>query len=362
MIDFSGIKQDYQAHQKEIDAAIARVIASGQFIMGEEIEALEKKLSKFVGVRHALSCSSGTSALILCLLALGIGKDDEVITSSFSFFASAEAIAIVGARPVFVDIDESYNLDISKIRPLITKKTRAILAVSLFGQMGNLPALLELAKQENLWLIEDGAQSFGASYEGKKSGSIAHVSTTSFFPAKPLGCFGDGGAIFCNDEGIYHKLKLLRTHGQSMRYQHEIIGMNARLDSLQAAILQTKLGYYEQNLAKRQENARLYCKHLKDAKITLPFIDRKAKSSFAQFSILCKLRESLREFLQKRAIPTAVHYPIALHQQKAFGYLPSTKAPFAEQCAREILSLPLHPYLTPTQILTICQSIKEFYG
>ncbi|MCE3038193.1 DegT/DnrJ/EryC1/StrS family aminotransferase [Helicobacter anatolicus] len=366
MIDFAGIKKDYLTHQKKIHFAIQRVLDSACFIMGDEVKKLEENLKNYVGSKYALTCSNGTSALILSLMALGIQKDDEIITSSFSFFASAEAIAILGAKPIFVDINpKTFLIDETKIKQAITKKTKAILVVSLFGNIPNMEKINSIAKEFGLFVLEDGAQSFGAMYQGKKSGNLCDISTTSFFPAKPLGCFGDGGAIFFNDENLYEKIYALRSHGQIKRYTHEYLGINARLDSLQAAILNVKLSYFSEILQKRQENAQKYQEKLKDyPEIFLQEITKDCKSNYAQFSILSKNRDSLIAYLKTKQIPTAIHYPIPIPKQKAFSYLNVEKKYFsqAQKITQEIFSLPLHAYLSDEEITYITQCIKEFKG
>ncbi|WP_104697794.1 MULTISPECIES: DegT/DnrJ/EryC1/StrS family aminotransferase [unclassified Helicobacter] len=364
MIDFANLNLEYQEHQEEINQAISKTLQSSQFIMGEAIEQLEHNLKNFVGCKYAITCSSGTSALLLALMALGIKQGDEVITTDFSFFASAEMIAFLGAKPVFIDINpKTFNLNEELIAQSITKKTKAILVVSLFGQTPNMDFINQIASQYNLPVIEDGAQSFGATYKNKKSGNLCTIGTTSFFPAKPLGCFGDGGAIFCNDESLSKKIASLRLHGQKQRYYHSQIGISARLDALQANILNVKLKYFSQKIQKRQEVANLYFKLLKDLPIQLPIISNQHSSTFAQFSILSTHRDALQKFLKQKAIPTAIHYPLPLHHQEAFNYLhfDDKNFPNAIYCSKNILSLPLNPYLQTEEIEYICNSIRNFY-
>lgn len=365
MIDFANLKQEYLAHRKEIDQAIKDTLESAHFIMGDGIEKFERELEDFVGCKYAITCSSGTSALILALMALDIKPNDEIITTSFSFFASAEAIALVGAKPIFVDINpQTFNLDEKYITQAITPKTRAIIAVSLFGQIPNINIINDIAKKYHLSVIEDGAQSFGASFCGKKSGNLCTIGTTSFFPAKPLGCFGDGGALFCNDDFLSEKIKALRIHGQTKRYTHKYIGIGARMDTLQANVLRVKLKYFQEKIFKRQEIAKLYFHLLQNLPLQLPTITPECSSTFAQFSILNKQRDALQKFLKQKNIPTAIHYPIPLHLQEAFSYLNYSKDdfPYAQKCANEILSLPINPYLKKEEIEYISDSIKEFYG
>lgn len=364
-IDFANLKQEYLIHRKEIDRAIKETLESAQFIMGEGVEKFERELENFVGCKYAITCSSGTSALILALMALDIKSGDEIITTSFSFFASAEAITLVGAKPIFIDINpQTFNLNEKYITQAITPKTRAIVAVSLFGQTPDMDIINAIAKKYNLFVIEDGAQSFGASFKNKKSGNLCTIGTTSFFPAKPLGCFGDGGALFCNDDFLSEKIKALRIHGQIKRYTHKYIGISARMDTLQANILSIKLKYFHEKILKRQEIAKLYFQLLQELPLQLPTISSECSSTFAQFSILSKKRDALQFFLKQKNIPTAIHYPIPLHLQEAFQYLGYSQSDFpcAQKCANEILSLPINPYLKEEEIRYISDSIKEFYG
>ena len=363
-IDFANLKQDYLAHQEEINQAIASTLNSAQFILGEAVEKLESELTDFVGCKYATTCSSGTSALLLALMALGIKSGDEVLTTSFSFFATAEVIALLGAKPVFVDIyPDTFNLNPSLLESHITPRTKAIIAVSLFGQTSDMDTINSIAQKHSIPVIEDGAQSFGATYKGKKSGNLSTIGITSFFPAKPLGCFGDGGAIFCNDEILDSKLKSLRNHGQTERYKHHYIGLCARLDTLQASILSIKLKHFPDKLAKRQEAARLYSQELKNLPLTLPTIKEGYTSSFAQFSILEEKREALLTHLKAAQIPTAIHYPTPLPHQEAFAYLNIQESfPHASRVASHILSLPLNPYLSQEEVLYICKNIKDFYA
>lgn len=371
-IDFAGIQADYLAHKDRIDSAIARVLASGNFILGEEVERLEDELKQYIfgsNEGYAITCSNGTSALYLALRALGIQAGDEVITTSFSFFASVEMILLVGATPVFIDIQkDDFNLDIKRIQDHITPRTKAILGVSLFGQACDLFELQKLAAENQIAFIEDGAQSFGAQifhdHQWHQSLSLADISTTSFFPAKPLGCFGDGGALFCKSEKLAKHLKALRIHAQNKRYHHDEIGISSRLDSLQAAVLREKLAYYNEMIEKRNEVAKYYLKHLKHlTQITLPTIREDKKSVWAQFSILAHRRDGLQSFLKDKMIPTAVHYPIILPEQKALSHIEKKgDFPCALQTAQSILSLPINPYLKEEELHYITQSIEEFYA
>lgn len=344
---FINLKAQYLTYKDEIDKVISDILNKSSFIGGQKLEEFEENLAKYVNIKHAIGCSNGTSALILALMALGVEKDDEVIVPSFTFIASAEAIALLGAKPVFVDISlDDYNLDLKKIKSLITSKTKAIMAVSIFGLMSNLLDLKKICNENNIILIEDGAQSFGAMQNEFKSCSIAHISCTSFFPSKPLGAYGDGGAIFTNDDEIAYKIKLLLNHGQIQRYKHKYIGLNARLDTLQAAILDVKLKYLDEELKKRDQIAQIYSENLKNVEI--PKIKKDFKHAWAQYSIRTKNRDKIIEKLNNLGIPTAIHYPLGIHLQEAFAYLGYKEGDLknTELVSSEILSLPMSAFLS----------------
>ena len=387
-IDFANLKIQHNLYKEEIEEAILKVARDCNFIMGSQIDELERSLEKFTGSKYAISCSSGTDALLLAMMALDIQPDDEIITTPFTFFATAETIAFLKAKPVFVDIDEkTYNIDPKKIEAAITPKTKAIIPVSLYGQpcdMDEIQAIVDKTlktKNQKLYTIIDGAQSFGCTYNGKTDSNLGDISTTSFFPAKPLGCYGDGGAVFTNDEEIANKMKSLRLHGQSKRYHHKYIGMGGRLDTIQAAVLNVKLKYYPKDLALRQEVARKYSKALrekvegrsaKDYDIVLPYIDVRSASAWAQYSIRIKpstfnldtstsLRDELQKSLKEKGIPTAVHYPMPLHVQECFKYLNLKEGdfPISEKVSKEIMSLPMNPYVSDEEIEFIVGSLAK---
>lgn len=347
MLAFCDLKSQYLKYKNEIDERIQNILNNSSFIGGAEVALLEENLANFVKSKYAYSCSNGTSALYIALKALGIKEGDEIITSPFTFIASSEMIALIGAKPVFVDIsDVDYNLDISKIEEKISPKTKAILAISIFGQIPNLNSLKEICKKHNLYLIEDAAQSFGAKNDlGEYSCNIADISTTSFFPSKPLGCYGDGGAVFTNDDELAKKIKLLINHGSSIRYKHEIIGLNARLDAIQAGILNMKLKYFNEEIAKREEIANIYSKNLKNC--IIPKVKTGYKSVWAQYSVRVKNRDLVIKKLSENGIPTAIHYPIALYKQPCFEYLNYNKKDYkvCEEVTNEILSLPFSAFL-----------------
>ena len=359
-IDFAKLQYQYQLYKTEIDEAIHNVLDKSNYIMGEEVNTLEENLQNFTGAKHAISCSSGTDALLLAMMALDIKPDDEVITTPFTFIATAETIAFLKAKPVFVDIDEkTYNIDVTKIEEKITKKTKAIMPVSLYGQPAAVDAIQAIADKYNLKVIIDGAQSFGATYNGITDSNLGDISTTSFFPAKPLGCFGDGGAVFTNNDALAQKMKSLRVHGQSKRYHHKYIGMGGRMDTLQCAIVDVKLKHYKQDLALRQEVAKRYTKALHGKDLIIPFIDKKATSAWAQYSIRVPNRDEVQVRLKEQSIPTAVHYPMPLHLQEAFVYLGYKEGdfPISEWVSKEIMSLPMNPYLEDNEIKYICNTL-----
>ena len=346
-IDYANLKTAYQAHQKEFDRAIEKVLKSAHYIMGPEVTELENKLTQFTQAKHSLSCSSGTDALLLALMALDVGPGDEIITSPFTFISTAETIVLLGATPVFVDIKEdSYNIDASQVEAKINEKTKAILPVSLYGQVADMNELNQIAEKYQLPVIEDAAQSFGASYHGQKSCSLSTLACTSFFPSKPLGCFGDAGAVFTNDSQLSEKMSSLRLHGQSKRYHHKHIGLGARMDTLQAAVLSVKMDYYKDDIVNRQQVAEKY-NNLLTGHVKTPIIHKFNSSVWAQYSIRLQNRERVQKELSKKEIPTAVHYPQPLHLQDCFTYLGYQKGdfPVSENVSNEIMSLPMNPYL-----------------
>ena len=365
---FVDLKAQYNAYKDEINTAIADVLASTAFIGGAKLDEFEANLARYVGVKHAIGCSSGTSSLLLALLALGIGDGDEVIVPSFTFIATAEMVSLLKARPVFADINlVDYNLDVASVESLVTPRTKAVIAVSIFGQMPDLWALNEFCKGKNIALIEDGAQSFGASQlvneasNGvasttqmgggtlKKSCSIAKISCTSFFPSKPLGAYGDAGAVFTNDDELAKKIRIYLNHGQTSRYKHQFIGINGRLDSLQAAILNVKLRHLDDELAQRQRVAKIYDESLKNA--ILPQVKRNFTSVYAQYSVRVENREKLVERLSAQGVPSAIHYPLGLHLQTAFAKLgyKAGSLPNTELVSSQILSLPMSAFLKSSE-------------
>lgn len=360
-MQFIDLKTQSKRIEERLFERFKAVLDHGAYIMGPEITELERALAKFTGAEHALAVASGTDALLIALMALGIGAGDEVITTPFSFFATAEVIALLGAKPVFVDIDPvSYNIDASLIEAAITPKTKAIMPVSLYGQCADFDEINAIAKKHRLTVIEDAAQSFGAVYKDKKSCGVTTIGCTSFFPSKPLGCYGDGGACFTNDAELANRMNEIRTHGQSKRYYHTRLGINGRLDTLQAAILLEKLAIFPEEVELRQQVADRY-QQLLPAEVKKPVIKQHNKSVFAQYTIEVSNRDVVQHELQKRGIPTAVHYPLGLHEQPVFKELyPGAQAfPHTENAARRVMSIPMHPYLTLEDQQKICKALHE---
>lgn len=361
-IVFANLHAQYLKYKNEIDCAIQRVIDSSQFIMGEEVKELEDELSRFTNTQ-AITCANGTDALLIALMGIGIEPGDEVITTPFTFISTAEVIASLKAKPVFVDIsEEDFNIDAEKIESAITSKTKAIIPVSLFGQPSEMDKINEIAKNYQLRVIEDAAQSFGATYKGKRSCNLSELATTSFFPAKPLGCYGDGGAIFTSNTELAEKIRSIRNHGQIRRYYHKYVGLNSRLDTLQAAILRVKLKYYNNEIDIRNEVAKRYTSLLSD-KIT-PKVKSEKTSVWAQYTVKIKSRDHIQGKLQSCGIPTAVHYPLPLHLQEAFAFCERKKGdfPVAEKASMEVLSLPFSAYLTEEEQGYICNKLNSFLG
>lgn len=360
-IEFADLKAQYKEYKSEIDEAVLKIMGSAQFIMGSEVSALEANLTSFAGAK-AVSLSSGTDALLVPLMALGIGKGDEVITTPFTFIATAEVIALLGATPVFVDIDPvTYNIDANLLKNAITSKTKAILPVGLYGQPADMDAINKVAG--NIPVIEDACQSFGSIYAGKRSCNLSTIGCTSFFPSKPLGCYGDGGAVFTNDAELFAKMESIRNHGQTKRYCHKYIGINGRLDAMQAAILNVKMKYFEKEIAKRIEIGDRYTKLIKTAGIDVvtPTVIAGRTSVYAQYSIRVKNRESVIAKLSEAGVPTAVHYPIPLHMQECFGYLGLGEGSFkeSEKAASEIMSLPMSAFLKNEDMDYIVDKLKQ---
>lgn len=361
MIAFIDLKAQHRRIAARLQRRMQRVIAHGAFVMGPEVEELERKLADFTGVRHCVALSSGTDALLAALMALDVRARDEVITSAFSFVAPAEVVALLGARPVFVDIDPlTYTLDPQGLRQALTPRTRVILPVSLFGQCADMDPINDLAQRHGVEVVEDAAQSFGAIYRGRRSGALSRLAATSFYPAKPLGAYGDGGACFTDDDALAERLRGLRNHGQDARYRHAIVGLNARLDTLQAAVLLTKLEVFADELEARQRLAARYTALIRARcpNVTPPTVASFNRSTFSQYTIEVDDRDGVRRHLRERGIPTVVHYPAPLHHQPVFAP-PPWPLPAAETVARRVLSLPFHPYLEEAVQDHIVAALRE---
>jgi UDP-2-acetamido-2-deoxy-ribo-hexuluronate aminotransferase len=369
-MEFVDLKAQYRHIQQHVDARIRGVLEHQRFILGPEVAELEQRLAARTGAKHCITCASGTDALLVALLALGIGtaaggdSSDEVITSPFTFFATGEMITLAGARPVFADIEPiGYNLDPEKIEAAITPRTKAILPVSLYGQPPEMDAINDLAARHGLAVIEDAAQSFGALYKGRHSGNLSTIGCTSFFPSKPLGCYGDGGACFTNDDTLAAAMEQLRNHGQQGRYRHTRIGINGRLDTLQAAILLAKLEVFDEELTARAEIADRYTALLQNS-VPTPRILPDRTSAWAQYTIEVDDRATVETSLKGAGIPSAVHYPTPLHLQPVYAELArevgwdAGSFAIAERAAERVLSLPMHPYLEPHAIEQIAEAVK----
>src|SRR5450759_4143 len=369
-MDFIDLKAQQRRIRASLEQRINRVMDHGAYIMGPEIAELEEKLAKYVGVKHCVACASGTDALLMPLMAYDIGPGDVIFTTPFTFIATAEVIALLGASVVFVDIDpRTYNIDPVKLDEAIQKfvksnsgkKAKGIIPVDLFGQTADYDPIETIAKKYGLFVLQDAAQSFGGTYKGRKAGSSGNVGATSFFPAKPLGCYGDGGAIFCNDDAMMQKLRSIRVHGQgSDKYNNIRIGINGRLDTMQAAVLIAKMEIFDEEIGLRNKVASRYSEKLKNTVVT-PFVHPDCMSVWAQYSILAERRDEMLKKLKSRGVPTAVYYPKPLHLQDAFrdlGYKPGD-FPISERIADSIFSIPMHPYLSTEDQDYIVKAIVE---
>ena len=344
----------------KLNANIQKVLAHGQYILGPEVHELEKKLSAYTGAKYCITCANGTDALQIAQMVFGIGPGDEVITPGFTYIATAETVAVLGAKPIYVDINpKTYNLDIEQLEAAITPRTKAIIGVSLYGQCADFDAINAIAEKYNIPVIEDAAQSFGASYKGKKSCNLTTVACTSFFPSKPLGCYGDGGAIFTNDEVLATVMRQIARHGQDRRYHHIRVGVNSRLDTLQAAILLPKLEILDDEMQARQRVAETYNQLFTEAGITMiPFIEAHNQSAWAQYTIQVDNRNEVQAKLKEQGIPTAVHYPIPLNKQPAVADTSAT-LPVGDTVAERVMSLPMHPYLEFANQFSIVEALKQ---
>jgi UDP-2-acetamido-2-deoxy-ribo-hexuluronate aminotransferase len=367
-MEFIDLKTQYRKYQSEIDDRMKAVVAHGHFIMGPEIAELEAALAAYVGVKHCITVASGTASLEIALRALGIGPGDEVITVPFTWISSAEVIGLVGAKPVFVDIrPDSFNLNEDLVERAITPRTKAILPVSLFGQMPDYDRLNAIAARHHLPVIEDGAQSFGATQKGKRSCGVTPIGSTSFFPAKPLGCYGDGGALFTSDDALAERTKAIRTHGGLKRHHHPYLGMNGRFDTLQAAVLLAKLPHFQDEVEARGRVGARYTELLSSVLCppsSAPAVAPGNTHVYAQYTIRVPNRDQVAEKLKAAGIPTAVYYPKCLHEQPVFASCGNKWGDFpeSEKASREVLSLPMHPFLSESDQDKVVEALKKAIG
>jgi UDP-2-acetamido-2-deoxy-ribo-hexuluronate aminotransferase len=360
-VKFIDLQEQFRRYRNEIMDEIQKVLESAQFILGPAVGEFEQALARHTGAKHAIGCTSGTDALLLGLMAKGVGEGDEVIVPDFTFFATAEVIANIGAVPVFVDVEQdTYNIDLRLIERKISKRTKGIIPVSLYGQCPDLDEINALARSHGLWVMEDAAQSYGALYKGRRSGALTEVAATSFYPAKPLGGYGDGGAVFTSDDELARTIREMLNHGQSGTYNHVRLGINGRLDSLQAAVLKVKLRHFEEEMQQKRRIAGLYAQRLK-GQVTVPVIREYNESVWAQFTVASPRREAVMAHLKTKGIPTAIHYPRPLHRQPAFSgmLLPDRDFPVSVKVSQEVFSLPMHPFLADTDVESVCDAISE---
>lgn len=360
---------DFQSHYKkiksEIEKEVIEVLASGRYVAGPKIKNFERNFAAYCGVKYALGVNNGTSALIVALLALGVKKGDEVITQPNTFVATAEAIIFTGAKPVFADIDSrTYNVDIGKLKKAVTKKTKVILPVHLFGQSADMAPIMRLAKKHNLYVVEDAAQAHGAEYQGKKAGAIGDIGCFSFYPTKVLGACGEGGAVTTNSPELAQKMAALRDHGSERKYYHDTVGFNFRLEEIQGAVLGAKLKHLNKWIGARRMAAKNYNKLFRGSSVITPFEPDFSGSVYYVYVVRVKNREKLQEYLENRGIGTMVHYPLPIHLQEGYRFLGYKEGDFpeAERAAREILSLPFYPELKLEEQKYVVKKIKEFFG
>ncbi len=362
MIPMVDLKKQYTRLKADIDQAVSRVLADTQFILGPNVGKLEEEVAAYHGLAYAIGCANGTDALLLALRACGIAAGDEIITTPFTFIATAEVAAQIGVKPVFVDIcQDTFNIDPEKIEAAVTPRTKAIIPVHLFGHPADMTPIMAIAKKHGLKVIEDCAQAFGARYKGQVVGTFGDMGCFSFFPSKNLGCYGDGGIVVTASEDLAAKVKMLRNHGSAVRYYHSEVGYNSRLDEIQAAILRVKLPEIDNFNEGRRQNAATYCTAITSPDIILPVERPECKHVYHQFTLRCKNRQALAEALTKAGIASAVYYPVALHQQDVFLRLfgQQKSLPVAEACAAEVLSLPMFPELTSDEIRLIADVINH---
>jgi UDP-2-acetamido-2-deoxy-ribo-hexuluronate aminotransferase len=360
IMEFIDLKSQYQASRDLINRRIQAVLDHGQYIMGPEVAELEERLAAYTGARHCITVASGTEALLIALMALGVRPGDEIITTPFSFIATAEVIVLLGAVPVFVDVDaRTGNLDPALVEAHVGARTRAIIPVSLYGQPADMDEMNAIAARHGLAVIEDAAQSFGADYRGRKSCNLSSIACTSFFPSKPLGCYGDGGALFTSDDDLARAMREIRVHGQSRRYVHTRIGVGGRMDTLQCAVVLAKLGLFDWELGQRRRAAATY-DALLAGKVDLIARSADRSSAYAQYTVLVERRNDVQRALQEAGIPTAVHYPVPIHMQPAYAHLSGgATCPVARVLADRVMSLPMGPYLRDEDIRQVCAAVLE---
>lgn len=365
MIPFIDLKTQYQDLKIGIDARIQSVLNHGQYIMGPEVKELEERLVAYTGAKHCITVSSGTEALLISLMAIGIQPGDEVITTPFTFIATAEVIVLLGAKPVYVDIDPTTcNIDATLIEAAITSKTKAIIPVSLYGQVADMDEINQIANQYNLIVIEDAAQSFGAEYKGHKSCHLSHIGCTSFFPSKPLGCYGDGGAIFTDDDEFAKAMREIRVHGQEKRYRHTRIGVGGRMDTLQCAIVLAKLDTFAQEIENRIAIGARYNEMFDNLGIERIQVKDDRTSVYGQYTIKVDNRTQVQQKLQELGVPTAVHYPIPLHLQPAYKQdgLGETSFKHSSEASNRVMSLPMHPFLKPMDQDLVIDTVRDMFA
>jgi len=361
-MQFIDLKTQQLRIRDDLDRRLAALLDHGQYILGPEVSEMEQALAAYVGVDHCVSVASGTDALLLALMALDIGPGDEVITTPFSFISTAEVIGLLGATPVFVDIDPmTFNLDPGLLAAAITERTRAIMPVGLFGLCADMDSINAVAAEHDLPVIEDAAQSFGATFKGRRSCGLSTIGCTSFFPAKPLGCYGDGGACFSNDEAIAARLRELRNHGQDRAYHHPRLGINGRMDGMQAAVILSKLQIFDEEVEERARIGARYSQLLADSECVTPYIPSDYQSVYAQYTLQVNDRDKVRENLQQADIPTAVYYPITLDRQPALRDIARVQGHLdvAHAMAERVMSLPMHPYLDAETQDHIADVVKQ---
>jgi len=362
-MNFINLDRQQQRLEPTLSQNIAEVLSHKRFILGPEVTSFEERLAAFIGVKHCIGVGNGTDALLIALMALNVGSGDEVITQAFSYIAAIEVITLLGATPVLVDVDPlTFTLDSDRLGEAITPKTKAIIPVSLYGQCPDMASINTIAEQHNIPVIEDAAQSLGATYRGQMSGSLSTIACTSFFPSKPLGCYGDGGACFTDDDNLATAIRSIRAHGQAKRYQHVRLGLNSRLDSLQAAILLAKLDIFASEIAARQTHAAIYDSLLADI-VTVPFIAEDRESGYGIYTIRVKNRDTLVAHLKHHGIPTAVHYPCPVNEQPAYTDIDAANDyPNSKLVSQEVLSLPFDAYITEEEQRHVAESISHFFN